>query len=91
MKVYEDYTIEGPWKEGDPEEVLNEIYRTMNRENISTAVVTAMGKDRLQLQRYSDPYDYNNSLRQFKRTRKIIAEKLTEAGYSFSTGDEDKD
>ena len=49
MKVYEDYTIKGPWQEGDPDRVLETIYREMNRQNISTAVVTAMGKDRLQL------------------------------------------
>ncbi|HAE81035.1 MAG: hypothetical protein IIU26_00970 [Clostridium sp.] len=91
MKVYEDYTIKGPWQEGDPDRVLETIYREMNRQNISTAVVTAMGKDRLQLQRYSDPYDYNNSLRQFHKTEKIIAEKLTEAGYSFSNGEEEEE
>ncbi len=91
MKVYEDYTIQGDWKDGDPDRVLEEIYREMNGQGITTAVVTAMGKDRLQLQRYSDLYDYNNSLRQFHKTQKIIAEKLTEAGYAFSTGDEDED
>ena len=55
MKVYEDYTIKGPWQEGDPDRVLETIYREMNRQNISTAVVTAMGKDRLQLQRILPP------------------------------------
>ena len=27
MKVYEDYTIKGPWQEGDPDRVLETIYR----------------------------------------------------------------
>lgn len=91
MKVYEDYTIKGPWKEGDPDWILEEIYREMNRQKITTAVVTAMGKDRLQLQRYSDIYDYSNSIRQFHKTEKIIAEKLTEAGYVFSNGEEEEE
>ncbi len=80
------YTIEGSWKEGDPDQLLDTIFRAMNAVHVETAVARPYGRNGLELLRMSDPYDFANSVRQFRKSADIIREKLTEAGYQFQEG-----
>ena len=77
------FTVEGAWKEGDPDRILNTICREMNAFHVETAYVAPMGRNGLELLRMSDPYDFANSVRQFRKSADIIREKLQEAGYEF--------